>query len=98
MSIWEPAFRASRWFTRGWTFQKLITLILVEFFSREEMRFRDKTTLEKAIYDVTRIPLKVLRGAPLLDFSIDNRMAWIEKRTIIREEDIVYSFFGIFDV
>lgn len=62
------------------------------------MRLGDKTTLEKAIYNVIRIPLEAFRGAPLSDFNVDNRIAWIKKRTIIREEDIVYSLFGIFDV
>ena len=32
---WKPAFKKSKWFTRGWTLQELITLILVEFFSKE---------------------------------------------------------------
>jgi len=97
-SIWEPAFRASRWFTRGWTLQELIAPISIEFFSREEVRLGDRTTLEQVIHDVTGIPLKVLRGSLLSDFSVDERMAWIEKRTTTREEDMAYSLFGIFDV
>ncbi|KAK4448347.1 hypothetical protein QBC34DRAFT_112805 [Podospora aff. communis PSN243] len=97
-SIWEPAFRASRWFTRGWTLQELIAPTSVEFFSKEGVRLGDRTTLEKAIHDVTRIPLEALRGAPLSDFSVDDRMAWIEKRATTREEDMAYSLFGIFDV
>ena len=97
-SIWEPAFRASRWFTRGWTLQELIAPTLVEFFSREGARLGDRITLEQVIYNVTGIPLKVLQGSPLSEFSVDDRMAWIEKRTTIREEDMAYSLFGIFDV
>jgi hypothetical protein len=30
---WEPAFRSSRWFTRGWTLQELLAPSIVEFFS-----------------------------------------------------------------
>ncbi|KAM7217313.1 Heterokaryon incompatibility protein (HET) domain containing protein [Rhypophila decipiens] len=97
-SIWEPAFRASRWFTRGWTLQELIAPTSVEFFSREGARLGDRITLERVIHDVTGIPLKVLQGGPLSDFSVNDRMAWIEKRTTTREEDMVYSLFGIFDV
>ncbi|KAK0728908.1 NACHT domain-containing protein [Lasiosphaeria miniovina] len=97
-SIWEPAFRASRWFTRGWTLQELIAPTSVEFFSREEVHLGDRTALEQVIHDVTGIPLKVLQGGLLSDFSIDDRMAWIEKRTTTREEDMAYSLFGIFDV
>ncbi|RYP70100.1 hypothetical protein DL769_005077 [Monosporascus sp. CRB-8-3] len=32
---WEPAFRESRWFSRGWTLQELLAPRSVEFFSRE---------------------------------------------------------------
>ncbi|KAK4206257.1 heterokaryon incompatibility protein-domain-containing protein, partial [Rhypophila decipiens] len=97
-SIWEPAFRASRWFTRGWTLQELIAPTSVEFFSREGARLGDRITLERVIHDVTGIPLKVLQGGPLSDFSVNDRIAWIEKRTTTREEDMVYSLFGIFGV
>ena len=31
---WEPAFRESRWFTRGWTLQELLAPRSVEFFSQ----------------------------------------------------------------
>lgn len=97
-SIWEPAFRASRWFTRGWTLQELIAPTSVEFFSREEVRLGDRTTLEQVIHDVTRIPLKALQRGLLSDFSVHDRMAWIENRNTTREEDLAYSLFGIFDV
>ncbi|KAK5662998.1 hypothetical protein OQA88_6412 [Cercophora sp. LCS_1] len=97
-SIWEPAFRVSRWFTRGWTLQELIAPISVEFFSVEGVRLGDRTTLEKVTHDVTGIPLEVLRGVPLSDFSVDDRMTWIENRMTTREEDMAYSLFGIFDV
>ena len=30
---WEPAFRSSRWFKRGWTLQELVAPSIVEFFS-----------------------------------------------------------------
>ena len=63
--IWEPAFRASRWFTRGSTLQELIAPTSVEFFSREGVRLGDRTTLEQVIYEVTGISLEVLRGGLL---------------------------------
>ncbi|KAL2134279.1 hypothetical protein VTI74DRAFT_536 [Chaetomium olivicolor] len=97
-SIWEPAFRASRWFTRGWTLQELIAPTSVEFFSRENVRLGNRKSLEQHIYEVTGIPLEALRGRLLSDFSVPERMAWIEKRSTTREEDIAYSLFGIFDV
>ncbi|KAK3348796.1 beta transducin-like protein HET-E2C [Lasiosphaeria hispida] len=97
-STWEPDFRASRWFTRGWTLQELIAPTSVEFFSREKVRLGDRRSLERIIHDVTGIPLEALQGGPLSDFSVHDRMAWIEKRNTTREEDIAYSLFGIFDV
>ena len=44
--VWEPAFRKSRWFTRGWTLQELIAPASVEFFSVEGERLGDKKSLE----------------------------------------------------
>ncbi|GAB1313191.1 Heterokaryon incompatibility domain-containing protein [Madurella fahalii] len=97
-SNWEPTFRASKWFTRGWTLQDLIAPPSVEFFSREGVRLGDRNSLEQLIHYVTRIPLAALRGSPLSDFSVSERMAWIEKRKTTREEDKAYSLLGIFDI
>jgi len=48
-SDWEVSFRASEWFTRGWTLQELIAPVSVEFFSREGRRIGDKTSLEQLV-------------------------------------------------
>jgi hypothetical protein len=37
-SDWEASFRASAWFTRGWTLQELIAPVSVEFFLRDGQR------------------------------------------------------------
>src|ERR1700733_5828682 len=50
---WESAFRASRWFTRGWTLQELLAPSSVEFFSQEGKRLGDKKTLERQIHEIT---------------------------------------------
>ncbi|KAK3995678.1 HET-R [Cladorrhinum sp. PSN332] len=97
-SIWELAFQKSRWFTRGWTLQELIAPTTVEFFSKECERLGDKKSLEREIHDITGIPLKALQGTPLSDFSVAERMAWMEKRDTKFEEDKAYSLFGIFDI
>ncbi|RYP31995.1 hypothetical protein DL767_005440 [Monosporascus sp. MG133] len=97
-SSWEPAFQASRWFTRGWTLQELIAPKLVEFFSRENVRLGDKKSLEQQIHNVTGIPISALQGSPLSGFSIPDRMAWVEKRKTTRKEDKAYSLLGIFDI
>ncbi|KAN0078858.1 HET domain containing protein [Elaphomyces granulatus] len=95
---WELSFRKSRWFTRGWTLQELVAPAIVEFFSEEGEQLGNKKALERHIYEVTGIPVKALRGSPLCDFSIPERMLWAEKRETTRKEDKAYSLLGIFDV
>ncbi|KAJ9129921.1 HET-domain-containing protein [Pleurostoma richardsiae] len=95
---WEPAFRSSRWFTRGWTLQELLAPASVEFFSNDGVRLGDKASLEQRIRDVTRIPTAALRGNALSTFGVSERMAWMEPRDTTREEDKAYALLGIFDV
>jgi hypothetical protein len=97
---WESAFRSSRWFTRGWTLQELLApgSDSVEFFSCEGDRLGDKRTLERQIHEITAIPITALRGTPLSQFDVDDRLLWTESRQTTREEDKAYSLFGIFDV
>jgi hypothetical protein len=95
---WELAFRKSRWFTRAWTLQELIAPASVEFFSKEGDRIGNKKSLERHIHEITGIPVKALQGAPLSDFSVEERMSWAEKRKTIYEEDMAYSLLGIFGV
>jgi hypothetical protein len=95
---WESAFRNSNWFTRGWTLQELIAPKSVEFFSKEGKLLGDKSTLERQVCEITGIPAKALRGSPLSDFSIAERMSWAGRRKTTREEDQAYSLLGIFDI
>ena len=95
---WELSFRKSRWFTRGWTLQELVAPALVEFFSKEGERLGNKRYLERHIYEVTGIPVKALRGSPLSDFSVPERMLWTESRDTTHKEDKAYSLLGIFNV
>jgi Heterokaryon incompatibility protein (HET) len=95
---WEPAFRVSRWFTRGWTLQELLAPASVGFFSREGKRLGDKRTLERQIHDITRIPVPALQGTPLSEFNVEERMSWAKPRQTKRREDKAYSLLGIFNV
>jgi hypothetical protein len=97
-NTWKPAFRESRWFTRGWTLQELLAPVSVEFFSKEHERLGDKKSLRQEIHEITGIPTSALEGRPLPDFSIEERMLWAAKRNTKREEDKTYSLLGIFDV
>ena len=97
---WESAFRSSKWFTRGWTLQELLAPGpgSVEFFSQERDRVGDKRSLEQQIHEITRIAISALRGVPLSQFDIEDRLSWAEDRQTTREEDKAYSLFGIFDI
>ena len=95
---WEPAFRQSKWFARGWTLQELLAPILVEFFSRERRKLGDKRSLRQQLHEITGIPLAALSGARLSQFSDKERFSWIQSRQTKVEEDRAYSLLGIFDV
>ncbi|PVH71123.1 vegetative incompatibility protein HET-E-1 [Cadophora sp. DSE1049] len=95
---WESAFRASEWFTRGWTLQELLAPRSVEFFSREGNGLGSKRTLERQIHEITGIPATALRENPLSQFNIDERFSWAKSRQTTRGEDKAYSLFGIFDI
>ena len=95
---WKPAFKKSRWFTRGWTLQELIAPASVEFFSKEENRLGNKQSLEQSLHEITGIAIQALRGSPLSHFSVDERMSWAAKRQTKREEDAAYSLLGIFNI
>jgi hypothetical protein len=97
-SDWEASFRASAWFTRGWTLQELIAPVLVEFFSCEGQRIGDKTSLDQLIHNITGIPLAALRNCPLSEFTTLERMRWVKNRRTTEEEDIVYCLLGILGV
>ena len=97
-SIWESDFRGSRWFTRGWTLQELIAPTSVEFYSLEGMRLGEKRSMEQQIHEITSIPVRALRGSPLSDFSIEERLSWVTKRKTAREEDKAYSLLGILNI
>ena len=96
--VWEPAFRESRWFTRGWTLQKLLAPGSVKFFSREGKQLGDKKTLERQIHEITGIAIPALQGIPLSQFEVRERLSWAESRQTTCKEDKAYSLLGIFDV
>ena len=95
---WESDFRESRWFTRGWTLQELLAPASIEFFSRERKRLGDKSSLKQQICEITNIPHSAIQGDPLSQFSVEERLRWIEHRKTKLEKDKTYSLLGIFDV
>jgi tetratricopeptide (TPR) repeat protein len=97
-SDWEASFRASAWFTRGWTLQELIAPVSVEFFSCEGRLIGDKASLDQLIHEITDIPLAALHNCPMDQFTTLERERWAESRTTTEEEDIVYCLLGILGI
>ncbi|KAF2688292.1 HET-domain-containing protein [Lentithecium fluviatile CBS 122367] len=95
---WESDFRKCRWFTRGWTLQELLAPSSVEFFSQEGERLSNRNSLRRLIHEITVVPESALEGAPLSQFSVNERLSWIEHRQTKLEEDRAYSLLGIFGV
>lgn len=58
----------------------------------------EKRSLTQQIHKITGIPESALQGAPLSQFSVNERLSWIENRQTKLEEDRAYSLLGIFDV
>jgi len=95
-SAWKAAFRASRWFTRGWTLQELLAPRSVEFFARDGTRLGDKESLKQTVHEVTKIPLEALSGSDMSKFGVEERFSWAKGRETTREEDGAYCLLGIF--
>jgi len=95
---WENGFQSSRWFTRGWTLQELLAPLTVEFFSREGVLLGSKATLVQQIHEITGIPATALCGRSVLDFGVEERFAWAEKRQTKKVEDQAYCLFGILNI
>jgi len=81
---WESDFQNSKWFTRGWTLQELLTPHSVEFFSREGRRLGDKRSLTQQIHTITGIPQVALEGEPLSRFNVNQRIPTIYGEGIAR--------------
>src|SRR2546430_119445 len=74
LQSWEPAFRKSRWFTRGWTLQELIAPSSVEFFCSDGKRLGNKKSLERQLHEMTGIAVAALQGTTPSAFSVNERM------------------------
>ncbi|KAH8730053.1 hypothetical protein GQ44DRAFT_816589 [Phaeosphaeriaceae sp. PMI808] len=95
---WKPAFKKSKWFTRGWTLQELIAPPSVEFFSKERICLGNKQSLEQTLHNVTGIAVEAFKGRPLSEFGVDERFLWAKERRTTCEEDAAYCLLGIFDI
>ena len=72
----NSAFRASRWFTRGWTLQELIAPTSVVFYGRDWKDIKTKISLLDLISEITQIHIGILSGDKGLNsFSVAQRMS-----------------------
>ena len=94
-SQWKPAFRASRWFTRGWTLQELLAPRSVDFFSADGAQLGNKDSLKQTIHEITEIPIEALSGSDMSNFEVEERFSWGRNRQTTREEDSAYCMLGI---
>lgn len=92
-------FRASRWFTRGWTLQELVAPVIVRFFDKHWNLIGSKFELQHLVSSITSIPSAVLTNSQLIDtVSVARRMSWASARRTTRIEDIAYCLMGMFSV
>ena len=78
--------------------QELLAPATVELFSKEDKRSGGRISLEQEVHEITKIPIEVLRGQRLTEFSVEERMSWAAKRTTTLREDRVYCLLGVFRV
>ncbi|KAM7210410.1 kinesin light chain [Rhypophila decipiens] len=86
----ESSFKASRWFTRGWTLQELIAPASVEFFSFEGHLLGDRNSLQHLICEITGIPAEVLQNSAH-SFKVSDLKEWAKNRCLL-------SIFNVFIV
>jgi hypothetical protein len=70
----------------------------VVFYASNGDELGDRASLEALIHEVTGIAKVAIRGSHLADFSFEEKMSWMKKRSTKKEEDRVYSMLGIFGV
>ncbi|KAH5170036.1 hypothetical protein HBI38_006430 [Parastagonospora nodorum] len=80
------------------TLQELLAPRSVRFFSREGTELGDKASLGVRIHKISGIATSALRGTPLHEFSIEERLSWAKSRKTTRKEDRVYSLLGMFGI
>jgi hypothetical protein len=96
---WDQRFRKSKWFTRGWTLQELISPVYVEFYAEDWAPIGTKNERHEEIADITKIDFKALVWPQcIVRFSTAERLSWVAHRKVTREEDEAYSLLGLFEV
>jgi len=91
-------FKASKYWTRGWTLQEIIAPRRVEFYSQKWDPIGTRESKAETSAAFTGISLDVLEGEDPAMESIAQRMSWASGRETTRPEDMAYCLMGIFDI
>ncbi|KAF2436630.1 HET-domain-containing protein [Tothia fuscella] len=93
-------FAQSRWFTRGWTLQELISPRELRFYDRNWNFFATRFDMAATLSKITSIDESIfhVKHDFRAQFSIAQRMSWASRRETTREEDMAYCLMGLFDV
>jgi hypothetical protein len=95
------SFRASKWWTRGWTLQELIAPGSVLFFDQNWKPIETRNRLAWLVSEITSIEIEVLgEDCNWLGHrtSVAQKMSWAARRQTTRQEDRAYSLMGLFGV
>ncbi|KAK0113335.1 hypothetical protein ONS95_013591 [Cadophora gregata] len=87
-------FRNSKWFTRGWTLQELLSPKQVRFFSGGWAPLGLRSSLWFLVSEITGIEAE----SSFKTASIAQKMSWASRRETTRIEDRAYSLMGLFGV
>ncbi|TGJ86423.1 hypothetical protein E0Z10_g2393 [Xylaria hypoxylon] len=95
----DSRFRASRWFTRGWTLQELLAPSIVIFYGQGWTKLGDRKSLVEVISAIAKIPTRCLSDNQYRqEACIAQKMSWASNRETTRTEDIAYCLLGLFGV
>ncbi|KAI0202424.1 heterokaryon incompatibility protein-domain-containing protein [Astrocystis sublimbata] len=94
----SDALSKSRWFTRGWTLQELISPAVIIFFSRNWQRLTSKYESRMLLSEIIGIERRYLDPYCLGEACAAKKMSWAALRETSRVEDIAYCLLGIFNV
>ncbi|KAH7111137.1 heterokaryon incompatibility protein-domain-containing protein [Dendryphion nanum] len=89
----------SRWWTRGWTLQELISPTVFEFYDSNFKLIGSRIELLRVVSIVSGINEEILlHDTKLENLGVAERMSWAADRETTRAEDMAYSLLGIFNI
>jgi hypothetical protein len=87
-----------KWFTKSWTLQELIAPRMLALFDKNWERLGGRAELSRAISAATGVPVAVLHGQDVREYSPDTIVSWSRWRQATREEDRAYSLVSLLGV